>query len=76
MSLRTKKSTRPQRAPLVPKAEISQARIVEQAESSGLAMDEASPHLGDWFAFYVWVACFTLLLAMNAHDLLRALFNW
>lgn len=33
------------------------------------------PHVADWFAFYLWITCFLLMMAMNLYDLACALIN-
>lgn len=79
MPVRTKKSRTnlPSPAPQG-KIEASQVGAADQAPSPSdtSPATEEHPHLGDWIAFYLWVACFLLMLAMNAYDLLRALINW
>lgn len=33
------------------------------------------PHAADWFAFYLWITCFLLMMAMNWYDLACGLIN-
>lgn len=77
MPLRTKKSssTSHPRAVHVGKV-VSEPDGIQQTAPVAGPQAEGSPHLGDWIALYAWLACFALLLAMNAYDLLRALLNW